>query len=640
MDNIRVKLDYDPTGRNPNNLVSGEKHVLVTTPGIPYKIFTLNAGGFYTNSLQVFDKNLNALVMNRDYIVTYTFARVSQLTGLKVCAAIVLLNKDVTTEVYVSAQMVGSDVAFSLTVIPDYVDFYSKQPAGYIPKSFDYAGDEPVWQPGELDQERWKLDTYQPFNNEIYYLSRAINGAVGDNEEEFRNYVRTAYDRFIGKFDDELEKHITDFNNPHKDSKAQLGFGQVVNNKLATEPEARTATSNELYLTPALSYSTVDELAMKPLNDHVTDYDNPHRVTAAQLGTISKSTINAKADTKYDRDQPVDNANKLYGTAGTIVRSFRLSGYCVPVNNVSYGTIYAANDFHYEFISNLVVRIEKGDTLVYTMKVQGADLRAGMDFKVINGKYATMRLYTDAGIKIVDQNGYNAHPGIKIPQAANKWYSRIIPLDVFQGLSITGFAAALEGDNVGLCVLDLNRVFIKNKDGGIKATIFNGVLSIPNIVGAEGMAGDSKSYGALMKITYDAIMPPTTTGGQGYQSIEDEVKYNVSGSNFAYGGLAGYLPASRMGTGTVGSRTALRSDSQWIDWTTVMNSYGYVKKPSVMAMSFTDVNQSMARSIATDQTWAEDAQPGDTIVMNVYDSSTDQDTTVGIVKTDDGWKDL
>lgn len=640
MDTIRVKLDYDPTGRNPNNLISGEKHVLVTTPGIPYKIFTLNDGGFYTNSLKVFDKNLNLLVVNKDYIVTYVFDRVSKLTGLKVCAAIVMLDKAATGNVFVSAQMVGGDVAFSLTVVTDYVEFYNKQVAGYVPESFDYAGNEPVWGPGELDKERWKLDTYQPFNNEIYYLSRAISGAVGDNEEEFRAYVRDAYDRFTGKFDTDLDKHIADLNNPHKDNKAQLGLGDIVNNKLATEAQARAATANDLYLTPALSYSIVDELAMKPLNAHVTDYNNPHRITAAQLGTMSKTEIKAKADTKYERTDPVVNSTTLYGTTGTVVRSIRLSGYCIPVNNIRYGTVYATNDFYYEFINNTTVKVEKGDTLVYTMKMQGADLRGGIDFKVIGGKYATMRLYTDEGVKIVDQNGYNAHPGIKIPAAANKWYSRIIPLDVFAGLSITGFAAALEGDNVGICVIDLNQVFVKNRAGAIKATIFNGSLAIPNIVGAEGMAGDSGSYSALKKITYKAIMPPNTTGGRSYQDIENDVTYNLTGSNFTSGGLSGYLPSARLGSGTVGSRTALRSDSQWVDWTTVMNSYGYVKKPSVMAMSFANVSLATARTIATDQTWADEAEPGSTIVMSLYDSGTDSDTTNAVVKTDDGWKDL
>lgn len=308
MADIYVKYPYDPTGKNPDNLVSGELHQLNPVSGFPYKIITMNNGGFYARSVRVYDDDYNRLTENIDYILTYRYAHLSQMLGLEICNDIVFLDKNRTGTVYVSGQMVGGDVAFSLTGIVDYVTWYKTQESGYVPRMYDFNGNEPTWLPGELDKERWRLDTYQPFNNEIYELSRAVEGGRGVGEDKFRTDVKNRYDQFMASFNDRLKNHIDNKNNPHKTTKAHIQLNLVQNYRLATTLEARQGISNTLYETPELSWATIENLALAPLNVHIGDFNNPHKTTPQKIDSPIKTYVDSEIGKKYLDTDKVTNA--------------------------------------------------------------------------------------------------------------------------------------------------------------------------------------------------------------------------------------------------------------------------------------------------------------------------------------------
>lgn len=309
MANIYVRLSYDPTGRNPDNLIPGEPHDLQSINGFPYKILPMDNGGFYSDTLRVYNSSYAKMTLGVDYIFTYRYANLSDKLGLDVEGVIVFLDPNLSGQVYLSAQMVGGDVAFSLTTVEDYISWYNQQPDGYIPKSKDYAGNEPIWKPGELDKERWALDTYQPFNNEIYKMRRAVQGLSGNYEQEYRDKVLTDYNAFLDLFNDRLERHIRDEANPHQDTKDDVGLNLVENYALATELDARAATANNLYLTPLLSWATIDEKAIKPLNLHIGNRSNPHQTTPETISAPRKPVVDAAVNSKYLRNEQVVNAD-------------------------------------------------------------------------------------------------------------------------------------------------------------------------------------------------------------------------------------------------------------------------------------------------------------------------------------------
>lgn len=339
MANIYVRLSYDPTGRNPDNLISGEPHDLQSINGFPYKVVTMEHGGFYSRSLRVYNAAYEKLTPGVDYIFTYRFANLSDKLGLEVAAAVVFLDPARTGTVYLSAQLVGGDVAYSFTVVDDYISWFTQQPVEYKPRDMDYAGDEPIWKPGELDKERWALDTYQPFNNEIYQMGRAVQGQTGTHEQDFRDNVTRDYNDFLDLFNDRLDRHIQDEANPHVDTKDDVGLNLVENYILATEQLARSGSVNNRYMTPLLSWATVDQFALIPLNSHINNRSNPHQTTPEKIDSPRKGVVDATANTKYLRNEQVANTDYFSDGASSFTYNayYQFARQNIPANNFLAG---------------------------------------------------------------------------------------------------------------------------------------------------------------------------------------------------------------------------------------------------------------------------------------------------------------
>ena len=87
----------------------------------------------------------------------------------------------------------------------------------------------------------------------------------------------------IGAISGDLGAHATDTNNPHGVTKAQVGLSAVQNYGIATAAQVLTGTANNLYVTPA-SLSTLRTQLNTDLTTHTGRTDNPHGVTKAQVG--------------------------------------------------------------------------------------------------------------------------------------------------------------------------------------------------------------------------------------------------------------------------------------------------------------------------------------------------------------------
>lgn len=100
----------DPTGTNPDNLVSGEEHVL---ENLQYRFIVPKHGPFYSESVVVVDAVTNTPLVKttKDVVGQYTIPVISQEAtlkmGLEVADAILITDQSVATRVYVSYQTVG-----------------------------------------------------------------------------------------------------------------------------------------------------------------------------------------------------------------------------------------------------------------------------------------------------------------------------------------------------------------------------------------------------------------------------------------------------------------------------------------------------------------------------------------------------
>lgn len=107
--------------------------------------------------------------------------------------------------------------------------------------------------------------------------------------------------------------HIQDSANPHGVTKAQVGLGSVENFGIATEVEAQEATAANKYMTPLAVRQAINALVGDSSNAHVTDFDNPHAVTAAQVGTYDRDQINLLLNDKLDLNDTAGDSARLFG---------------------------------------------------------------------------------------------------------------------------------------------------------------------------------------------------------------------------------------------------------------------------------------------------------------------------------------
>lgn len=115
----------------------------------------------------------------------------------------------------------------------------------------------------------------------------------------------------ISTIDLEITSHESNKTNPHSVTKEQVGLSNVSNYGIATEAEAIAGTSNAKYMTPSLtkkaakSYvdktdvglSNVDNVkqaSKSEFDDHTANKNNPHSVTATQVGAYTKSETDSK----------------------------------------------------------------------------------------------------------------------------------------------------------------------------------------------------------------------------------------------------------------------------------------------------------------------------------------------------------
>lgn len=107
--------------------------------------------------------------------------------------------------------------------------------------------------------------------------------------------------------------HRQDFNNPHQTTKSQVGLGNVPNFPVATEAQAQDATDNSTFMTPYLTRKTIAALVGEVTGGHTSDYNNPHRVTAAQVGAYSKTEADQLLAAKLGIGDKAIDALRVFG---------------------------------------------------------------------------------------------------------------------------------------------------------------------------------------------------------------------------------------------------------------------------------------------------------------------------------------
>jgi|AntDeeMinimDraft_5_1070356.scaffolds.fasta_scaffold05824_3 hypothetical protein len=246
------KYPLDLTGKRPDNYIPGERHDLdaaVTTGN--YRVFVPNYGGFYTQDMVVRDVSGTPLRKGEDYIATYLYERPTLRSGLEVCGAVVIVNPNVSTTVFMDYQVVGGDFAVSTDALQQVLNTLAEEDrpvewANIIGKPNEYPA------AGHL-HALWELYGFEPVVTELERITQAIMAGDQALHDETRAYALTLFEE-AGEARDALERrlvdHMEDGTNPHDVTKAQVGLGDVENYKMATDVQAAAMDVKTRYMSP------------------------------------------------------------------------------------------------------------------------------------------------------------------------------------------------------------------------------------------------------------------------------------------------------------------------------------------------------------------------------------------------------
>jgi hypothetical protein len=255
---------FDPTGSAVSNLIQGEQQQLVAQNFRNQHFIVPKAAPFFADTLSITYQDTSGTISTLQegvhYYVTHWFISASRACAMRVYGSITFIDTALAGIVSLNYQTIGGEWTISsqqiATIMADVID---------NPRitSWEEVSGTPYAFPPEAHS--WD-----------------VNDLVGmDDVVTAINAVTTALQNTGSSG---LAAHEANHNNPHVVTAAQVGLGNVQNYSMAADSDAVAGTSTTLYMSPATTAAAIQSMAAGPLQAHITNYENPHETTAAQVG--------------------------------------------------------------------------------------------------------------------------------------------------------------------------------------------------------------------------------------------------------------------------------------------------------------------------------------------------------------------
>jgi len=277
---------FDPYGNHMDNLIIDEGHALQIPGRDDYYFIIPRAAPFFATTLQI--KSSTGVVYQEgvDYLLGHTFVEATHQTGRAVSGSVRFLRRDITGMVYLRYQTLGGEWGFDSNAV---LQELSNKLVNPLIRSWGQIDVLPnAFPPVAHDQSVDEMIGFPEVTKSLEEIRKALEASAAGATAQ----------------------HINDYNNPHRVTAVQVGLGAVENLPVASVLESVEATRNDRYLTPARGRVLVNEIAIKPITQHVSNYDNPHQVTKTQVGL---SNVENYA-TASIFDTVLGTSNSLYTT--------------------------------------------------------------------------------------------------------------------------------------------------------------------------------------------------------------------------------------------------------------------------------------------------------------------------------------
>jgi hypothetical protein len=336
-----IKYPLDLTGLATSNLISGELHT-VSVGSQP--AFVLNYGPFYTTGLVLTRMDTGAVLRpssigstNGQYVATQLLVDMSLRTGLDICSVIVLTDTTLPPDLQVSVtyQVLGGPYSASVDAIQQLIDALDlgNQPVNWG----DILGKPVLFPPAPHLHD---LGDIYGFEYLVAALERIVQAIyIGDDAQLTAIYAYidnqiAGLQSSIAANSAALTAHLANYSNPHRVTATQVGLGNVQNYPIASTADAEAGTSNVEYMTPALTAAAITSQIGNAFNAHIVNYNNPHQVTAAQVGLGNVSNYPMATDVQAEAGTNNASLMSPYLTAEAITTQ-ALTPLNAHINNLA-----------------------------------------------------------------------------------------------------------------------------------------------------------------------------------------------------------------------------------------------------------------------------------------------------------------
>lgn len=326
-----IVYPFDPTGRAITNYIVEEQHIVTEANYRDYFFIVPKFAPFFADRVIVKHHNLNevrTLVEGTDYYLALNYLGATRSIGQPVYGAISLNSLINIGIVTISYQTLGgpwcADVQYVLETLAER----------------EYNPRLAVW-----DQVTNVQETFPPINHTQDFETLA------GYEELIQSIVEISTTIANSESHTPVIKHLIDKDNPHDVTLLQLGYS------VATEEQALAGISNNSFITPytldkVISY-TVEGLdnnirtlessvtgTLQTINDHLRDFNNPHRVSKAHVGLAKVPNLELADDSEITNRDAVDKFITLRQVIN-LLNSFDFTGN--PSESLQYNINPATN---------------------------------------------------------------------------------------------------------------------------------------------------------------------------------------------------------------------------------------------------------------------------------------------------------
>lgn len=309
-----LKYPLDRTGIATTNKIVNEARSVGREV---YRALAPYAGAFFSASMVVTDQATGtALTLNTDYKLLYPYQEAELEIGKPICTIVQILNASIT-DVYLTYQCVGGPYTTARDVLVQMITDLQQDdravtwdailgkptefnPSKHLHSATDLYGMEyVVLALEELVQAVYTGDvsSHDVLYNYIDRVKAAMDteiAALQDSDTDIRAQLEALSTRIDGvvtsvtAVNTRVTNHLADISNPHQVTKAQVGLDLVENYRPATQTEATAGTALNVLMTPLRGWQQIAQYTATNITpvitSHTTNYNNPHQVTATQVG--------------------------------------------------------------------------------------------------------------------------------------------------------------------------------------------------------------------------------------------------------------------------------------------------------------------------------------------------------------------